>query len=217
MTIRLQIADNYRWQDLPVYNLGSFDERLDEQLDSGSVQTINDSSVEYDDYSLYRVTVEDDDGTQKYASYFGFDTVEQRGDGYFIHTIELVEPTRIVMGFPIDGCKVTQPIEGKKKSLYDVVFSDDGGLISKAKLERVNKREEKSWYLRRGNGEMIEKMKSIPSPEFHWECGTLLWECLVDVGNVINCIPRIRFVETNTRECYIEFDPVNEVTAEYEL
>ena len=64
---------------------------------------------------------------------------------------------------------------------------------------------------------MIEKMKSIPSPEFHWECGTLLWECLVDVGNVINCIPRIRFVETNTRRCYIEFDPVNEVTAEYEL
>lgn len=217
MTIKLQIADNYRWQDLPVYNLGSFDERLDEQLDSGSVQTINDSSVEYDDYSLYRVTVDDDDYTQQYASYFGFDTVEQRGDGYFIHTIELVEPTRIVMGFPIDGCKVTQPIEGKKKSLYDVVFSDDGGLISKAKLERVATREEKSWYLRRGNGEMIEKMKSIPSPEFHWECGTLLWECLVDVGNVINCIPRIRFVETNTRRCFIEFDPVNEVTAEYEL
>ena len=214
MTIRLQIADNYKWKDLPVYNLGSFDERLDEQLDSGSVQTINKSGVEYEDYSLYRVTVEDDDCTQQYASYFGFDTVEQRGDGYFIHTIELVEPTRIVMGFTIDGCKVTQPIEGEKKSLYDVVFSDDGGLISKAKLERVNKRER---YLLDGYGEMIEKMKSIPSPEFHWECGTLLWECLVDVGNVINCIPRIRFVETNTRRCFIEFDPVNEVTAEYEL
>lgn len=214
MIIKLKIAEDYKWKDLPVYNRCSFDERLDEQLDSGSVQTINDSDVEYDDYSLYRVEITDEDGQTKSNSYFGFDTVEKRSDGYFIHTIELVEPTRIIMGFTIDGCKVTQPIEEEKRTLYDVVFSTKGGLISKAKLESVSDRE---WYLLDGDGDMIEKMKSIPSPEFHWECGTLLWECLVDVGNVVNCIPRVRFVATNTRRCFIEFDPINEVTAEYEL
>lgn len=214
MIIKLKIAENYKWKDLPVYNRSTFDERLDEQLDSGSVQTINDSDVEYDDYSLYRVEIEDEDGQTKSNSYFGFDTVEMRSDGYFIHTIELVEPTRIIMGFTIDGCKVTQPIEGEKKTLYDVVFGTKGGLIAKAKLESISDRE---WYFLDGDGDMIEKMKSIPSPEFHWECGTLLWECLVDVGNVINCIPRVRFIATNTRRCFIEFDPVNEVTAEYEL
>ncbi|MBQ9728195.1 MAG: hypothetical protein IJV85_01220 [Clostridia bacterium] len=213
ITAKLYINDG-TWTELPVYNNVEFDERLDEELDSGSVQVISKSGMPFADYTLYRLKFMQDDETIIDESYFGFDTVEQRGEDYYIHTIELVEITRIAMGIPIDGCKVTQPIEGEKKSLYDVAFSFEGGLISKAKLESVADRE---LYLHPASGDMIEKMKNVPSPEFHWECGTLLWECLCDVGNVINCIPRARFVGTNTDRLFIEFIPVNDITEEYEL
>ena len=210
MITKLFIAIDSQWVELPVYNRIEFDERLDEQLDSGSVQTISKSGTPFADYTLYRLKFMQDGETIIDESYFGFDTVEKRGEDYYIHMIELVEVTRIAMGIPIDGCKVTQPIEGEKKSLFDVVFSYEGGLISKAKLESVADRE---LYLHPGSGDIIEKMKNIPSPEFHWECGTLLWECLCDIGNVINCIPRVRFVDTNTKCLFIEFEPVNDITA----
>ena len=212
---KLQIAENNAWVDLPVYNRMEYDERLDEQLDSGTIQTINQNNAEYDDYTLYRVIhIDDEDGTSKYVTYFGFDTVEKRGEEYYIHTIELVEPTRIVMGISIDGCKVTQPIEGEKKTLFDVAFSDNGGLISKAKLLSTSNREV---YLLNYSSEIVEYMKEVESPEFHWECGTLLWECLCDIGNVINCIPRVWFAGANTNRLFIDFTPVNDITEEYQL
>ena len=214
MTTKLYIAKDGKWYELPVYNRAEFDERLDEQLDSGTIQTINRNNTTYEDYSLYRVLTTDVDGESKEESYFGFDTVEQRGKDYYIHTIELVEPTRIVMGIPIDGCKVTQPIEGEKKSLYDIVFDLISGFLSKAKLISTDNPE---YTFLEYASDVVEKMKEIPSPEFHWECGTLLWECLCDVGNVINCIPRVRFVGTNTKRMFIDFVPVNDITAEYEL
>lgn len=214
MITKLSIADNGEWVDLNVYNRVEIDERLDEQLDTGNVQTINDIESAYDDYTLFKLTTTDADGDTREEIYFGFDTVEKRGGGYYIHTIELVEPTRIVMGIPIDGCKVTQPIEGEKKTLFDVAFSDNGGLISKAKLLSTANREV---YLLNYSSEMVEYMKEVESPEFHWECGTLLWECLCDIGNVINCIPRVWFASANTNRLFIDFTPVNDITAEYEL
>lgn len=214
MITKLYIAEDGKWMELPVYNRMEYDERLDEQLDSGNIQTINDSGVAYEDYSLYRLVTTDADGESREEVMFGFDTVEKRGKDYYIHMVELVEPTRIVMGIPIDGCKVTQPIEGEKKSLYDVVFDVQGGLITKARLKSVKS---PHWDLFDWPSDAVEKMQNIPSPEFHWECGTLLWECLCDVGNVINCIPRVRFVGTNTDRMFIDFIPVNDVTAVYEL
>jgi hypothetical protein len=214
MTTKLYIAKDGKWHELPVYNRVEADGRLDEQLDSGTIQTINRNNTAYEDYSLYRLLTADADGGSKEDSYFGFDTVEQRVEDYYIHTIELVEPTRIVMGISIDGCKVTQPIEGEKKSLYDVVFDLNSGFLSKAKLISTDN---PYYTFLEYASEVVEKMKSIPSPEFHWECGTLLWECLCDLGNVINCIPRVRFVGTNTKRMFIDFVPVNDITAEYEL
>ena len=211
MITKLYIAEDRKWVELPVYNRVEFDERLDEQLDSGSIQTINDSESGFEDYSLYRLQKFEDGVEISNKWYFGFDTVEKRGEGYYIHTIELVEVTRIVMGIPIDGMKVTQPIEGEKKTLFEV-FSEL--LFHKAYTHDTDTSE---WENRFYEGEYPSVMKTIPSPEFHWECGTLLWECLCDIGNVINCIPRAMIFGVEPKPIYIDFVEVNEVTAEYEL
>lgn len=214
MITNLDIAINGEWESLPVYNRVEFDERLDEQLDSGIIQTINQDNTAYADYSLYRVTISDNNSTKKEQTFFGFDTVEKRGENYYVHTIELVEPTRIIMGMPIDGCKVTQSIAGKKKTLYDVVFGLNGGLISKAMLIDA-KGSNLVWKVIQTPSKTVEGMRKIISPEFHWECGTLLWECLCDIGNVINSIPKA--IVYPNREFGVDFVPVNDVTAEYEL
>lgn len=209
-------TDLGRRKELPVYNRVEFDERLDEQLDSGQIQTINDSVAPFDGYSLYDIETTDKNGKVKKVTMFGFDTVEKRGEGYYIHTIELVEPTRVVMGLPIDGCKVTQPIVGDKKTLKSVV---DELLQYKCSLH-ANEESNRLWVSSNINTTTI--LEKTISPEFHWECGTLLWECLCDIGNVINCIPRVEpmrmdILEGNPVHLYISFDPINDITAEYDL
>lgn len=55
-------------------------------------------------------------------------------------------------------------------------------------------------------------MKKLVSPEFYWDAGTSLWECLCDIANVINCIPRLIVNEDKTAFSVITFDRVNEIT-----
>ena len=212
MITKLYIAKD-KFEELPVYNRVEYDERLDQTLDSGSVQTITDSAEPFPDYMLFKLSTYDNYGAMIENNFFGFDTVEKRGNGYYIHPLELVEPTRIVMGIPIDGCKITQPVEGKKKTLYDAVFGKSG-LLAKAKLKSVSS---PTWTFMEWGSEAISKMEDVISPEFHWESGTILWECLCDVGNVINCIPRIRVQGVNINRLYIDFVPVNDITDVLEM
>lgn len=198
------------------YNSVTFDERLDEQLDTGSIQLIlADEGVSFADFCAVSLTIKDEDGNRKRMPFCGFKTVEKRGEGYYILTLELVEPTRILMGTIIEGRKVTQPIEGSgeaKKTLYDVTKSllktfetlpwEDGIAIPRFGLQE--------------NAKSVSLLKLTESPEFHWEAGTLLWECLVDIGNVINAIPRL--LHTSLKGKYtVTFDTINDVTDEYEL
>ena len=200
------------------YNSITFDERLDEQLDTGSVQIITtDSNVPFDDFCSVRLTLEDAGGGVKKMDFCGFKSVEKRGVNYYIITLELVEPTRMLMGTIIEGRKVSQPIEGsgeKKKSLYEVTKNllktfetiqvEDGLAVPRLGLKESAK--------------SVELLKATISPELHWEAGTLLWECLCDIGNVINAIPRL--VSPGGSSLFtnlLTFDSINDITAEYEL
>lgn len=191
------------WTNLPVYNRVEFDERLDEQLDSGSVQTILPYSAMLADCTLVRLTISDG-ADERVETMLAFDSVEKRGESYYIHTLELVEPTRLLMGLIIDGCKVTQPIEGAKQTIGEVLDR----LLTVAEL-RENPNYDGARF-RLDDNALFQRI----CPEFCWESGTLLWECLCDIGNVINCIPRV-YLERTIKK--IRFDKVNEVTAEYEL
>jgi hypothetical protein len=243
----------------------------------------------------------------------GFKSAEKRGANYTIVTIDLVEPTRILMGTMIDGCKISLPINPYalvQNKLFDLNSSSTQALVEKlsngtelsddglpvsffnstpnvgdkfialcystsarmvkitAEVTRVGSVDGKAYfwfklldfhvadsyllrdvkpqtlyetlvhllevfettevtpdiqatgiyYSRFVIDENIEyALKRVLSPEFRWEAGTLLWECLCDIGNVINAIPRLLYNEDEGTFNIITFDMVNEVTAVYEL
>lgn len=198
------------WVDAKLYNSATFDERLDEQLDTGSIQLItNSESVPFNDFCSIKVVITDNNGSTKTMYFCGFDTVEKRGAGYYIHTLELVEPTRLLMGIIIEGRKVTQAISSEKKSLYRVLL----GLLNT--FETKEKGEQPKFRIAVSD-KVGNLLRGTISPEFHWESGTLLWECLLDIGNVINAIPRLE-ADNNGDFVNLSFDLINEETKEYEL
>lgn len=212
-----------------LYNSAAFDDRLDEQLDTGSIQIITDSAdVPFPDFCHVKIELKDNDNTKKTLRFCGFRSVEKRKGNYFIHKIELVEPTRLLMGSIIEGMKVTQPIEGsveQRKTLWDVLVK----LVTTFEtltyeIRPINGKEQvvtlnqKYTVYTGGNQRFVRLLETTEAPEFHWEAGTLLWECLCDIGNVINATPRL--VDMNPQDWkanQIAFDLINESDKEYEL
>lgn len=213
--LELCVYKNKGWFAQHVYNQLEFVERLDEELDTGTAQVIPaprivGENLPFDEFSSVRISLRDDKGTTKTGMFYGVDDVSKRGEHYYIHDLELFEPTRQLMGLPIDGRKVTQPIDNeKKKTLYDVLNE----LLEVAFLREYNT------PIRYAVAEQSRALlERVISPEFHWECATMLWECLCDIGNVVNGIPRLIAEDLNSPDfIVITFDKVNEVTGEFEL
>ena len=65
--------------------------------------------------------------------------------------------------------------------------------------------------------EIVSLLRERKSPQFDWEAETQLWECLKDVGSVINCMPRLTFNADKTAFNVVTFDKINDVTEEREL
>lgn len=193
-----------------LYNSVSFDERRDEQLDTGTIQVIStEESLSFADFCPVLVEVKETDDIKKTMQFCGFKSLEKRGANYYIHSIELVEPTRLLMGIIIEGKKITQPIDGSaKKSLYTVLLR----LLQTFETKELGIAPRLQPYVSDKVGELL---RNTISPEFHWEAGTLLWECLCDIGNVINAIPRLVYAYGELKG--IDFDLINEDKGEYEL
>lgn len=209
MTTKLYIRENNEWVEYHVYNSCISDERLDEQMDSGEVQTITDSITAFDDFCMVKI-VRNDGETERTAYFIGTDTVSKRGEGYYIHTLDLAEPSRLLMGIPIDGRKVTQPLEEKKKKTIKQV------LVSFLRTFRLQSTAENAPFELLLDSE-LETLFSRISPEFHWEGETLMWEVLCDIGNVVDCIPRLTINADESAYNVITFDKINDVTEEYEV
>ena len=146
-------------------------------------------------------------------SAYCFDTVEIRGQGYYAHNLTLVEPTRLLMGIPIEGMKVTQPQDGTAKdSLYTVAER----LLRVCRLTKGGT-PQKIWLT--DDEETVALLQNTDSPEFSWEAETQLWECLKDIGSVINCMPRLTVEHSTASFTFdtIVFDKINDVTEEREL
>lgn len=212
MTVKVSINGS----QYPVFNAMSFSERRDEEMDSGSVQILCTRKEPFPDYTFVKMTISDGENKKVY-DFYAFDNVEQRRSDYFVHTLELVELSRLLMGVLIDGKTVTQPIEGtneKKKNLYEVlddVLSAASLLKSNADNSSVGKR-----FSPYASASFKAELERIDSPEFHWSAGTLLWECLCDIGKVIDSIPRLLAPNGET-DLRVTFDKINDVTGEYSL
>lgn len=216
MITRVYIYNGVEWQELKAYNTAVEDERLDEQLDSGSVQIISESIDALADYSMFKVIRADNNLGERETFYYGFDTVEKRMGDYYIHSIELVEPTRVLMGTFIDGRAVVQPINSTKHKLSYVLSH----LLETASLVTFSERKEFRLASREDSA-YDEKVNTLlgntESPEFYWQAQTSLWECLCDIGNVINCIPRLTANSAQTKFDTIYFESINDITETYEI
>ena len=217
MTTKAFIYNGVEWKELKVYNTAVEDERCDEQLDSGNLQVISKDITPFADYSM--IKIERDDGEDKKETfYYGFDTVEKRMGNYNIHTLELVEPTRALMGLLIDGKAITQSIDqdNEKQSLWVVL----NRLLSTQKLKSTLQSNDYEYVTSdhtKYNKDTINLLLATISPEFYWQAQTTLWECLCDIGNVINCIPRVTAnIEKTAFNC-IYFERINDIEKEYEL
>ncbi|MCH5157480.1 MAG: hypothetical protein J1G02_06375 [Clostridiales bacterium] len=51
-------------------------------------------------------------------------------------------------------------------------------------------------------------LKNTISPQFKWSTQTTLWECLCDIGSVIDAIPRLK--ANGSKFVYVDFDLVND-------
>lgn len=211
----LNIYLGEQWREYVAYNRVTADFRLDEQLDTGNIMIITDSAEPISPMSAANLELTDGDNSVYFPCYC-FDRVEVRGQGYYVHNLTLVEPTRRLMGILIDGVKVTQPTEEEqaqgeaKKSLYEVTER----LLHTYMLNDTELDAECAMPVEH---EVVSLLKNTESPEFQWEAETQLWECLKDIGDVINCMPRLTFNAEHTALNTLTFDRINDVTEEREL
>lgn len=219
MNAKLSIVQPISYEGLKTGNYASIDERLDESLDGGEILVINAKETPYEPMSLAQLIISE--GESSSAGYkeivnqyfYVFDTVEKRGKGYYYHHITLCEVTRILMGISVDGMRITQPITGNKKTLYNVLEK----IIGNYTLFMTG--EWNPLQISISDGDIETLLNNTESPEFSWSAGTLLWEVLCDIGNVINAIPRAYYDShgISDNKISITFDPVNKSETETEL
>lgn len=214
ITAKIEMYKDDEWQDISAETFSPFTtfEQLDKELDSGTIDkrsyyTTGDGKLSAP-LTPYRITL--DDETQYFV---GFETrakvrnkfVESDGaDGSTIYDshITLTEPTKLLQGYLIDGLSVTQDVS-ESKTLYDVITR----LLAVTPLDgRI--------FTLTDNTAVVGLLQATKSPQFKWDTQSLLWECLCDIGDCIDCIPRLEW--SGDHFGTVTFSIVNDVTAEYE-
>lgn len=198
--------------------------RLDRELDGGSFSyyergITNDKINE--PFTLFRVTIYEQNGetiTDSDSQVFvGMDERTALNTSWgaganvglkstFKHDVSLTEATKLLEGVLIDGMAVTQP-EANRKSLVNVVqrllaITPCRKLLTDPKYSLLN------------TDENIRPLTNTISPQFKWNTQSTLWECLLEVGSVINALPELIIDGDGGLEYYINFIPVNEKAEE---
>lgn len=142
--------------------------------------------------------------TSNYGNDFPYDVTityvleRAHNQSIYSHQVALTEPSKLLQGVMIDGFGVSQPEDyASRKTLYDVVnrllavTPFDGQRFTLTKDVTVEK-----------------ALKAVKSPEFKWNTQTTLWECLLQVGAVIDAMPRL-VADSDDNYTVITFDFVN--------
>lgn len=211
MKITMLINTGNGFEEFPVLNKFIMDERLDEELDGGNTTTKAKTPSKIPAFADTIVSLTDGETTQT-SGFFCFPTAEKRAGEYYAKTLELVEPTRWLMGLTIDGLAVTQPIKGSaeiRKNLFDTLSRVLSNYKTRAEGDTVN-------FI--VSADTYALLSAVESPEFSWEGGTLLWEVLCAIADVVDCVPRLSIrVNGGTIRYVISFEEVNKETGEFEI
>lgn len=167
-------------------------ERLSAELDSGTFSFMEIGDDEPKQFALYKITAQDEGTTDK--ADFPFYGIYQRAlmsrtnsnDPLYKYTVQLTEPSKLLEGILIDGAGVSQPEDtAQRQSLYDVVTD----LLVKATLDRQTVA--KDAIVLTSDPKVTQVLKAIKSPEYQWNAQATLWECLEQLGQCADAIPRL--------------------------
>ena len=194
-------------------------EQLSTELDGGDLKyLITEPKTEgvQAPLSQYTVTVTDTTGATETFQFVGTDTraliaATDANNGVYKHSVSLTEASKFLQGIMIDGLAVSQPEEESERSnlltvvnrLLAVTPFDNSRSAVRFTLDLTGN----AYY-----GYLM--LVNTVSPQFRWNTQTTLWECLVQVGAVIDAIPRIT-ADANGNFTEIAFDLIN--TYDYEV
>lgn len=177
--------------------------KLDESLDIGTL-TINDTDIS-EPFNMFDIIVFYIDDIEKFSFRIASDSVVSttKDNTLFSHTITLVEHTKLLERYFITGKTFTQPKNGTRYTLYDVV-----NILRLTNPLELNLRidENRPYVI---PNETIGLLLNIRSPEFTFKDITLR-EALDSVLNYIDGISRIEF-NTTTRENELHIDFFDEI------
>lgn len=178
----------------------SYKRRLSEEFDSGTVTYYSTSGEMNAPIDKYEIIVSRS-GTSLGDTYdfIGTEEVAKVKNGLYKHVVYLTEPTKLLEGVLIDGFAVSQPkAENLRKTLYEVV----------TRLLAVTPFDE-SIYTLTTKAAIVGVLQATISPEFRFNTQTTLFECLMEVGAVINAFPRLT-KDGNGEFTVVTFDFINE-------
>lgn len=168
-------------------------EQLDVSLDSGEINyLIKEQQADglREPLAIYELSV-----NENYADilqhFVGIDSRallrnETASNGIYAHRVMLTEAAKLLQGVLIDGVAVTQPENvDDRKTLKEVVerllkiaqFDDSQSPFGRFSLT--------------ADQNVIDVLSSVKSPQFKWNTQSTLWECLEQIGAVIDAIPTL--------------------------
>lgn len=172
----------------------SYTRRLSEEFDNGTVTYYSTSGEMNAPIDKNEIIV-----SQKTYDFIGTEEVAKVKNGLYKHVVYLTEPTKLLEGVLIDGFAVSQPkAENLRKTLYDVVTR----LLSVTPFDE-------SIYTLTTQAAIVGVLQATISPEFRFNTQTTLFECLMEVGAVINAFPRLT-KDGNGDFTVVTFDFINE-------
>nr|DAW66816.1 MAG TPA: hypothetical protein [Caudoviricetes sp.] len=172
----------------------SYTRRLSEEFDNGTVTYYSTSGEMNAPIDKYEIIV-----SQKTYDFIGTEEVAKVKNGLYKNVVYLTEPTKLLEGVLIDGFAVSQPkTENLRKTLYEVV----------TRLLAVTPFDE-SIYTLTTQAAIVGVLQATISPEFRFNTQTTLFECLMEVGAVINAFPRLT-KDGNGEFTVVTFDFINE-------
>lgn len=186
MQIKLEWTnDNGYFVPIPnaIYPI-QFSERLDRELDGGIFNTLGDTRKRA--YTPVKITIGDNEENTRTFDFYANSSNEWNAIGKKQSCLRLVEPTKELQCVFLDGLAVVQPINGTQKTLLDVV----NRLLAVTPLKQVG---EQPKYNLTSDAKVLSVLSSRISPEFQWSSQTSLFEALMDIGNCIDAIPRLKF------------------------
>lgn len=173
-------------------------QELSPELDSGEVSYIQSGEMEaVAPFTRYRIAQDSPTDDSSNAYEFFFVGIEEcallragtnQVRGLSKHAVALTEPAKLLEGTLIDGFGVTQD-EALSLSIKAVI----NRLFAQANLDRQGE------FTLVDSNPILEK---TPCPEFKWNPQTTLWECLEQIGAVIDAIPAIVPTYLTNQVCF---------------